>query len=323
MEDIMKATLLSTAALALVAAPVFAAGPLTTPEELNAMLGDENLAILDVRSMAEVDTEKFKTLPDHRDYAKGHIPGAVDANYQVSGWRDQMGRIQAMLPDPETMEGIIQALGVDNDDTVVIYTGGTSPKAIDLGSATRVYWTFKALGHDDVTILDGGFDGWVDAGYALSTEAVTPEKGDFEADLQIDMLVDGAMVELAARNGIELIDGRPTNQFLGQAQSGSAKNPGTIPGATSVASPDLVAEGGRHFKSVDELEAMFTKAGIEDGEEGYAFCNTGHFASVAWFAGSELLGRDVKLYDGSMYDWTFVRDGATVIGKLPEEEEEG
>ena len=55
-------------------------------------------------------------------------------------------------------------------------------------------------------------------------------------------------------------------------------------------------------------------AGVDEGEAAHTFCNTGHYGSVVWFVGSELLGRDDRLYDGSMFDWTFVRGGKTVIG---------
>jgi thiosulfate/3-mercaptopyruvate sulfurtransferase len=72
------------------------------------------------------------------------------------------------------------------------------------------------------------------------------------------------------------------------------------------------------FKSTDDLMALFTKVGVEPGEEIYSFCYTGHQASVVWFVASELLGMDIKLYDGSMYDWTQVYKGPTVIGKNPE-----
>lgn len=312
-------TTVAVAALAAFAAPAFAAGPLTSPEELKAMLGDENVAVLDIRSRVEVDA-KVKETPANRDFAQGHIPGAVHSDYTKAGWRGEVAQVKAVLPDPAQLEAMIRDLGIDNGDTVVIVAGGASPKALDLGAATRVYWTFKALGHDAVTILDGGHDAWVAAGYEVTTEAATPQKGDFEAELQADMIVDGAMVELAQKNAIELIDARPTNQFLGQAQSSWAKNPGTIETSVNIAAPAVLAEGGKGFRSVDELKAMAAAAGIEPGEESYAFCNTGHHATVTWFAMSELLGQDVKVYDGSIYDWTYVRDGRTVIGTLPEQD---
>jgi len=36
-----------------------------------------------------------------------------------------------------------------------------------------------------------------------------------------------------------------------------------------------------------------------------SFCNTGQAAATNWFVLAELLGRsDVRLYDGSMSEWT-------------------
>jgi thiosulfate/3-mercaptopyruvate sulfurtransferase len=306
-------------AAALLAAPAAALEPLTTPEDLLAMLERDDLAILDIRSRLEVDPE-VKGLPDRLNFAKGHIPGAVHADYTTAGWRAERERIEGMLPDPEAVQALARRLGVDAGDTVVIYTGGTSPQAIDIGAATRVYWTFKALGHDAVTILDGGFDAWTAAGLPVSTEAIAPQPGDFTADLRPDMIVDGAQVELAIRDGVPLIDARPEAQFRGTEQSGAAKNPGTIETATNVPAMSVLGEGGVGFASAEDLRARFSAAGVPEEGEAYAFCNTGHWASVTWFAASELMGRDVKLYDGSIYDWTQVRDGRTVIGRLPGED---
>jgi thiosulfate/3-mercaptopyruvate sulfurtransferase len=308
---------IAIACLAMTSLSAFAIGPLTSPAELKARLGEENLVILDIRSRIEVD-DTDKTLAGRRDFSKGHIPGSVHADYTNAGWRDDQGLMKAMLPAPETFEALARSLGIDNEDTVVIVAGGTGSKALDLGSATRVYWSFKAMGHDEVTLLDGGYDAWVAAGYAVTTEILPPGKGNFRAELQPEMLVNGAMVELAMDSPTKLIDARPEAQFLARAQAGSARNPGTIPTAVSVPAPSLLGEGGAGFAALDTLRTRFAAIGFEDGDQGYAFCNTGHFASVTWFVGHELLGHDIQLYDGSMYDWTNVRQGPTVIGRLPE-----
>lgn len=315
MRDILMTTT-AAVAIAALSATAATAAPLTTPEELNAMLADGDLAIIDIRSRVELDA-KVKELPAELDYAQGHIPGAVKADYRSAGWRGSVGQEKYVLPQPAAIQALIRGLGVDAEDTVVIVAGGTSPKALDLGAATRVYWTFKALGHEDVTILDGGYDAWVAAGLPVSTEAVAPEPGNFTADPQAAMLKTGANVELAIQDAVEVIDARPTAQFTGQAKPGSSKNPGTIPTAMSVPAGSVVAADGKGFADREKLAAMFDAAGLTEGEEGIAFCNTGHYATVTWFAASEILGRDVEVYDGSMFDWTFLRNGPTVVGTVP------
>ena len=309
MKTFLKLTAASTAIAAL-AAPALAAEPLISAEELQGMLGSDDLVIIDIRSDLESATNE--------DYGKGHIPGAVYANYKKAGWRGDRGAIHYMLPDTEKIEDVIQGLGVDEGDYVVVYGAGVSPKALDLGATTRVFWTFKALGHDNVSILDGGIKAWTDAGYELSADVVVPAKGTFEAEPDPSYLVDGDMVAAAIENAVELVDSRPGAQFKADAQPGYARNPGTIPTAVNVPAPSMVGEGGIGFKDAGLIEKQFASVGVDAGDSVYSFCNTGHHASVVWFAATQILDLDFKLYDGSIYDWTQVRMGPTVIGQNPD-----
>lgn len=308
-EDKMKTILASTAAAALLAGTAFAAEPLIGVADLQGMMGADNVVIIDVRSGLESTDDA---------YDKGHIPGAVAANYQKAGWRGDQGAIHYMLPETAKIEALIQSLGVDAGDHVVVYAEGVSPKALDLGATTRVYWTFKALGHDNVSILDGGYAAWTAAGGEVSTAPVAPEAGTFTADLQADFLVNGDMVEAAIDSAVHLVDSRPAAHFLADEQPGYARNPGTIPTSVNIPAPSIVGEGGVGYVDDVTLAARFAAVGVKDGDEVYSFCNTGHHATVVWFAASELLGLDFKLYDGSIYDWTQVRMGPTVIGQNPE-----
>lgn len=306
-------------ATAFLATPAMALDPLSTPEDLMAMDATK-VAIIDIRSPIGADMKKG--LPESRDFSKGHIPGAVHAHYGTFGWRADMGENKAVLPAPDQLEAKIRKLGVDKDDTVVIVSAGDGKnRALEIGSATRVYWTFKALGHDAVTILDGGYSGWVAGGHDVSTDAVSPESGNFTADLQTDMLISGAMVEIAQSSPVQLMDSRPVAQFTAQSQSGFAKNPGTIQTSFNVVAASLVPKEGSYFMDADSMRSDFEKAGFVTGAPAYSFCNSGHWASVTWFAASELMGEDVELYDGSMHDWTYVRNMRTVVGKLPEARE--
>src|SRR3546814_3005161 len=78
---------------------------------------------------------------------------AVYSNYLRSGWRTEMDGVPAQLPRQETLEALIGELGIANDSHVVVVSAGTD--ALDISSAARVYWTFKVIGHDRVSILDG------------------------------------------------------------------------------------------------------------------------------------------------------------------------
>jgi thiosulfate/3-mercaptopyruvate sulfurtransferase len=277
---------LAAAGIALAGAA--AAQPLLSPAALQEKLGDPALAVIDIRE----------------DVSGGVIPGAVHAPYDAAGWRATVNGIPGMLPPTAEIEATIAGLGVDPGDHVVIVAEGAGPRAIDMGSATRVYWTFKALGHDRVSILERGATGWRAAGLPTAAPA-TPEPGRFEASPRPALLADASDVAAALVEGDTLVDGRPLAQFRGEAKSPVAKKAGALPGAVNYPVAEMLDETGGAFLDAETLAARFAQIGVEPGAPAIAYCNTGHWASVAWFALSEVVGADdVAMYDGSMADWT-------------------
>jgi len=256
-----------------------------------------DVMVLDVRS-EKIDGQSKE------DYLKGHIPCAVHSDYIKAGWRAKQKDVPGMLPPVDKLEELIGGLGIDNDTHVVVVPQGD--KGVSMGSATRVYWTFKVLGHDKVSILDGGH-----AGYAKKKEHkleqgdfTRPAKG-FKAALRKDMLVSKQDVQAAMAESVRLVDMRNPDQYLGINKHGKTKRHGTVPGASNLPFVWLTLNNQGRFRSSEGLkEAYRIKAVPTEGEQ-ITFCNTGHLASIGWFASSELLGnKSAKLYDGSMAEWT-------------------
>ena len=104
--------------------------------------------------------------------------------------------------------------------------------------------------------------------------------------------------------GQALLDIRPPPQYLGQVAHPAAKRKGTIPGAVNLPQGRLTENGGT-FVGKDRVAALLAEAGVAGEGQQISFCNTGHWASLGWFASSEIAGnQNVKLYDGSMVDWS-------------------
>jgi thiosulfate/3-mercaptopyruvate sulfurtransferase len=233
-------------------------------------------------------------------FREGHIPGAVYSNYVSAGWRTTRDGVPGQLPEVSALESLIGGLGIDNTDHVVVVAGGTG--ALDMASATRVYWTFKVLGHDAVSVLDGGHRAYA-AQYPLARGWTDPTPATFDADYQPGLVADRAEVAAARAAGRPLLDHRPVPQYRGEAKHPAATKPGTIPAAASVPEGRLVTEAGT-FVDAARIADLLAEAGAE-GAAPINFCNTGHWASLGWFALHELLGRDdAKVYDGSMTEWT-------------------
>jgi thiosulfate/3-mercaptopyruvate sulfurtransferase len=271
--------------------------------------GQDDLVVLDVRNELGGGSEAI--------YKAGHIPGAVYSDYLKSGWRTEIDGVPAQLPRLETLEALIGELGISNDSHVVVVSDGTD--ALDVSSAARVYWTFKVVGHDRVSILDGGYRAYTaDPANPVETGWVDPLPDIFEADFRPELVADRAAVEAAQRAGRPLIDTRPSEYFLGKTRHTWAKRAGTIPGALSL--PDhLLVNDGRVADAARGAELLqqlgLAEAGTDEARETIYFCNTGHWSALAWFIQSELLGRkSARVYDGSMVDWTAEPGRPTELG---------
>ena len=302
MYNLLKA-LLAAAAISL-SLPVMAQ-PLVDAEWMKSNLDKPGIVVLDLTGRAQ------------EDYAKAHLPGAIFTDYAKDGWRINVGGVAGKLPPAANLEKLIGSLGIDNNSHVVLVPLGE--RALDMGVATRVYWTFKVAGHDKVSILDGGFTEWAridpktkQRAYQLATGGVQPQPKPFKVSLREDMLVTTADVKQAMANNVPLVDNRPNDFYLGISVSPAATRAGTIPGAKNVQESFITRNGGGSFRSSAQLKQIFQAAGVPAEGDQISFCNTGHWASLGWFAAHEIMGnKKARMYDGSMSEWS--RDGAAPV----------
>ncbi|HXX25924.1 MAG TPA: sulfurtransferase [Pseudolabrys sp.] len=276
------------------AAPATAAQPLVSPQWLNEHLHDADLVVLDVRSAIDGGGEMA--------YLEAHIPSSFHSDYDKPGWRVTVNNVPFMLPSILEIQNLIGDLGIDEKSHVVVVPAGVH--FTDFGSAARVYWTLKVAGVPNVSILDGGVAGWKAAN--LPTESgpsptPTPKMLEAEADKSsLTELADVAKIEESG--GATLIDARPVSFFNGKERAPKVQAYGHIPGAIDVDSHEFYDDNTNRLKPHAELAAIASK--IPAGPV-VTYCNTGHWSATDWFVLHELLGReDVKLYDGSMVEWS-------------------
>jgi len=240
------------------------------------------------------------------EFRAGHIPGAVFTAYGPDKWRVKRDGVKKMLPPTPHLEKLIgERLGIGNADHVVLVPGGYN--SAEMGVATRLYWTFKVLGHDAVSILDGGMTGYTaDKKNPLEKTFAKPTPKTFKASLRTELIATADDIKKAlGGNGTALIDSRPTDQFLGVNKSGSVKRPGTLAGAVSLPGRWTTENDGGKFRSTDVLRRLYANNKASTDGEAITFCNTGHWASLGWFVNSEILGnKKTKMYDGSLTDWS-------------------
>lgn len=280
-------------AVAVVGAHAAGIAPLVSVDWLAQHRSDPQVVILDVRSAIDGGGAEA--------YGRGHIPGSFHSDYDKAGWRVTRGGVPFMLPTVPELEKLIGELGIDEDSHVVVVPAGVHNT--DFGAAARVYWTLKVAGVTRLSILDGGYAAWVNAGQAIDSGSNRPAPKIFTASLDKSLIAESGDVErIEQYGGATLVDARPASFFDGKVKAPAAQAYGHIKGAVNVDNAAFYDAAAQRLKPKADLERIAAK--IPQGPA-VSYCNTGHWAATDWFVLSEILGRkDVRLYYGSMVDWT-------------------
>lgn len=201
-----------------------------------------------------------------------------------------------MMPSAEAFASAVGAMGIGNDDMVVVYdhTG--------LFAAPRVWWMFRAMGHDAVKVLDGGLPQWKRAGGFLESQAPSPAPKRFEAALRPGLIRDfDAVMGIVADASARMVDARSAARFLArEPEPRAGVRGGHMPGARNVPWRTVVADDGT-LKPAAELRAAF--AGIDLAGPIVTTCGSGVSAAILMLALGEIGVHDVALYDGSWTEW--------------------
>jgi len=236
---------------------------------------------------------------DRALYVQGHVPGAVEIDW-ITDLQDALCRDYI---DKAAFEKLCAERGISNDTTVVFYGDKNN-----WFSAWGV-WIFKSYGAKDVRILNGGRDKWIKEGRAFTPLPAPIGKGNFTAtaaDAKLRaFLPDVVKIAKKTDKTTKLVDIRSADEFSGKifAPAGFqelAIRAGHIPGAANVPWSTAVGSDGT-FKSPADLKKIYADAGIDGTKKVIVYCRIGERAAHTWFVLSQILGYDVKLYDGS---WT-------------------
>lgn len=261
---------------------------LVSTEWLAGQLGAEDLAIID---------SSFFLPSDNRDaaaeFASGHIPNARFLD--ISKVADQSNPAPHMLPSAEEFAAAMTALGVGNDDRIIVYDNS------QLRTAARGWFMFRHFGAERVAILDGGLQKWMADGLPVEIGPARHRAATFVARARSGEVVTKA--DLLAGVDLPIADARGAARFEGsEAEPRPGMASGHIPGARNVPMSALYRADGT-LKSDEELAAAFAAGGIDPAAPFIASCGSGVTANSLIFASRRLGGRGHKLYDGSWSEW--------------------
>lgn len=272
---------------------------LITADVLRARLGAPDLRLADVRWWL-ADPGKGR-----RDYAAGHLPGAVfvDVDRDLVG-PDGPGRHP--LPDPAAFTARMAALGFGDAHEIVAYddAGGTV--------AARLWWMLDALGHPRVRVLDGGLAAWAAAGGPLTAEVPAHAPATLGLRGTWARTIDRAGLQ-AALGTVTLLDVRAGERYRGEVEPVDPVA-GHIPTARSAPTTGNLGPDGRFLPAAD-LRARFASLGATAAAAGagrvVAACGSGVNACHTALAFRAAGLPDPLLYPGSYSDWS--RSGLPVM----------
>jgi len=308
-----------------------------TTEWLAERLEQPKIKVLDVSwylpPMGRSAVEEFKA---------ARIPGAQF--WDVDGVADPKSDLPHMLPSEDAFAAAADALGISNDETVVLYDG------MGMFAAPRAWWTWRVFGHDKVAVLEGGLPAWKSHGQKVDespveeselTKATAAARAkrtgetEYRAKLAVEKVRNLAQMktlvtiaEAAAGQDADddppplmeqVVDARPAGRFKGvDPEPRPGLRLGHMPGANNVPFP-LVYEGGEmqgaKLKPKEQLAAVFKEAGVDVSKPLVCSCGSGLTACILALAVYQVNGTLVPIYDGSWCEWGAQEDTSIVTGE--------
>jgi thiosulfate/3-mercaptopyruvate sulfurtransferase len=273
------------------AAPFKSPGSVVSTEWLAARFTDPSVRVVDgTWHMPQLQRDPRK------EFEEAHVRGAVF--FDIDRIADRTVNLPHMLPTAAEFSREMGALGLSTNDFIVVYdTRGVV-------SAARVWWTFRAMGHDRVAVLDGGLKKWKAEGRPLAAGSPAPTPRRFRATPRPALV---RRLEQMRRNvdtrKEQVLDARSRGRFYGtEPEPRAGLRGGHIPGSFNLPYDMLYRPDGT-FLPPEGLKQVFHEAGLDVKKPVATTCGSGVTASVLAL-GLHLVGhRKVAVYDGSWTEW--------------------
>ena len=240
-------------------------------------------------------------------YELAHVPGAVF--FDIDDVADETSALPHMLPSPAKFASRMRRLGLGDGSRIVVYDQQ------GLVSAARVWWSLRAMGHQDVVVLDGGLPKWISEGREVEDRPPLPRERHFTARLDNGLVRSKSQVARALESGAEqLLDARPAGRFTGEApEPREGLRGGHMPGARNLPIADVFAPDGVMLPAA-ALEAKLGEAGADLDRPVVTTCGSGITACVLALALARTGRWRTAVYDGSWAEWGAGDDTPVVIG---------
>jgi thiosulfate/3-mercaptopyruvate sulfurtransferase len=232
------------------------------------------------------------------EYLAGHLPGAVF--FELDAISDRASSLPHMLPPARQFAEQVGALGIGDEDDVVVYDGSGANL-----SAARAWWMFRAFGHGRVALLDGGLPKWRAEGRPLEQGVVSLPAARFTPRA----VPPGSVHDLASMRRVreggqaQIVDMRSAGRFAGtEPEPRPGLRGGHIPSSRNLPYNQLVQSDGTLLPP-DALRKRIAAAGVDPTRPVVATCGSG-VSACALIHALHLLGhQQASLYDGAWAEW--------------------
>ncbi len=224
------------------------------------------------------------------------IPGSQYFDIDVIA--DLSSSMKHMMPSPLVFADAISTMGIKNEDMVVIYDRhGTR-------TSPRVWWTFRAFGHENVTVLDGGLPAWIRDGHpTVNTYSAPESRSQYTARSPLSGVTSQSELISQLGSNLQILDARPTGRFFGTTPEPRAGlRSGHIPGSKTFPFGSVINEDGT-YKSPEEIKALAETAEADVSKPIVTTCGSGVTAAGIGLALYLIGAKDVSIYDGSWTEW--------------------
>ena len=257
---------------------------------LAAHLNDADLIILD----ASVSSTVTGHVSEHNNT---RIKGARAFDLK-NDFSDSTSSLPNTMPSVGQFQESCRKLGINNSSKIVVYDN------LGVYWSPRVWWMFKAMGHEKIAVLDGGLPDWMKSNYPISEkyEILEIKKGDFTASFQEDMIEDFEKVYTnTLTQEALLIDARSKGRFDGtEPEPRKDLRSGHIPNSVNIPYETVLNNG--KFKSKEKLEKIFKD--LKSDKRPLIFsCGSGITACIVLLASTLVLDKKNSVYDGSWTEW--------------------
>jgi thiosulfate/3-mercaptopyruvate sulfurtransferase len=236
------------------------------------------------------------------EYRRQHIQGAQF--FDIDDIADRNSPFPHTLPSAEQFGRQVGQLGIDNDNWVIVYDHN------HFFASARVWWMFRAFGHDKVKVLDGGLTRWKQLAFPLTDDRKAPVPKAFQAMFRPELFADLAqMREIQQQGSAQILDSRSEDSFMGQRPLHEpGLQPGHIPGSFNILYQRLFVSDDHRLRPVDQLAQLLSSATIDCSKPVVISCGSGVSAAVLLMALYQIGIPEVSLFDGSWAEWGRQKD---------------